>query len=115
MYHIECTLSTGMICKRSELRGIYSTSKLSAVFPSTLTPSAQDCQVIIIWFLCDITGQSNQLYFMYRIERNFRCRISLASSPGHSQILSRSRGDISGEGLILLLRHGPEMVDSVST
>ena len=39
----------------------------------------------------------------------------LASSPGHSQILSRSRGEKSGEGLVPLLRHGPEMVDSVST
>ena len=43
--------------QRGELRGIYSTSKLSAVFPSTPTPSAQDCQLIINWFLCDITGQ----------------------------------------------------------
>ena len=41
--------------------------------------------------------------------------IVLASSPGHSQILSRSRGEKSGEGLVPLLRHGPEMVDSVST
>ena len=35
-------------------------------------------------------------------------------SPGPSQILSRSRGE-SGEGLESKLRHGPEMVDSVST
>ena len=39
----------------------------------------------------------------------------LASSPGHSQILFRSRGEKSGEGLGAKLRHGPEMVDSVST
>ena len=39
----------------------------------------------------------------------------LASSPGHSQILSRSCGEKSGEGLGAKLRHGPEMVDSVST
>ena len=39
----------------------------------------------------------------------------LASFPGHSQILSRSRGEKSGEGLGAILRHGPEMVDSVST
>ena len=39
----------------------------------------------------------------------------LASSPGHSQILSRSCGEKSGEGLVPLLRHRPEMVDSVST
>ena len=37
------------------------------------------------------------------------------TSPGHSQILSRSRGEKSGEGLGSKLRHGPEMVDSVST
>ena len=41
--------------------------------------------------------------------------IGVASSPGHSQILSRSRGEKSGEGQVPLLRHGPEMVDSVST
>ena len=35
--------------------------------------------------------------------------------PGHSQILSRSRGEKSGEGLGAKLRHGPEMVDLVST
>ena len=39
----------------------------------------------------------------------------LASSPGHSQILSRSRGEKSGEGLGSKLCHGPEMVDSAST
>ena len=39
----------------------------------------------------------------------------IASSPGPSQILSRSRGEKPGEGLGSLLRHGPEMVDSVST
>ena len=43
------------------------------------------------------------------------CRNILASSPGHSQILSRSRGEKSGEGLVPILCHGPEMVDSVST
>ena len=40
---------------------------------------------------------------------------SLASSPGHSQILSRSHGEKSGEGLGSKLCHGLEMVDSVST
>ena len=39
----------------------------------------------------------------------------VASSPGPTQILSRSRGEKSGEGLGAKLRHGPEMVDSVST
>ena len=38
---------------------------------------------------------------------------SLASSPGHSQILSRSGGEKLGEGLVPILCHGPEMVDSV--
>ena len=45
----------------------------------------------------------------------FSCTEDIASSPGHSQILSRSRGEKSGEGLVPLLRHGSEMVDSVST
>ena len=39
----------------------------------------------------------------------------VASSPGHSQILSRSHGEKSGEGLGAKLRHRPEMVDSVCT
>ena len=43
-----------------------------------------------------------------------RCLL-IASYPGHSQILSRSRGEKSGEGLGSLLCHGPEMVDSVRT
>ena len=38
-----------------------------------------------------------------------------ASSQGHPQILSPSRGEKSGEGLGSLLRHEPEMVGSVST
>ena len=42
------------------------------------------------------------------------CILLLASSPGHSQILFRSRGEKLGEGLIPLLRHEPEMVDSIS-
>ena len=43
------------------------------------------------------------------------CYYTVASSPGHSQILSRSHGEKSGEGLGSKLRHGQEMVDSVST
>ena len=43
------------------------------------------------------------------------CMFALASSLGHSKILSRSCGEKLGEGLVPLLRHGPEMVDSVST
>ena len=45
----------------------------------------------------------------------FSCYTYLASFPGPSQILSHSRGEKSGEGLGSKLRHGPEMVDSVST
>ena len=41
--------------------------------------------------------------------------LALALSPGPAQILSRSRGEKLGEGLESKLRHGPEMVDSVST
>ena len=40
---------------------------------------------------------------------------TVASSPGHSQILSRSRREKLGEGLGSKLRHGPEMVDLVCT
>ena len=40
-------------------------------------------------------------------------RQCIASSSGHSQILSHSRGEKLGEGLGSKLRHGPEMVDSV--
>ena len=39
----------------------------------------------------------------------------VASSPAHSQILSCSRGENTGEGLGSKLRHGPEMVDLVCT
>ena len=39
----------------------------------------------------------------------------LASSPGHSQILSRRHGEKLGEGLGSLLHHRLEMVDSVNT
>ena len=41
--------------------------------------------------------------------------LTVASYPGHSQILSRSRGEKSRKGLGSKLRHGPEMVDLVST
>jgi len=44
----------------------------------------------------------------------FKWCIHVASSPGHSQILSCSCGEKLGEGLGSLLRHGPEIVDSVS-
>ena len=37
-------------------------------------------------------------------ERAYRV---VALSPDHSQILSRSRGEKSGEGLVPILRHGP--------
>ena len=41
--------------------------------------------------------------------------LHLASSPEHFQILSRRCGEKSGESQGTLLRHGLEMVDSVST
>jgi len=41
--------------------------------------------------------------------------VTIALYPGPSQILSRSRGEKSGEGLGSKLHHGLEMVDSVST
>ena len=41
-------------------------------------------------------------------------QVCVVSSAGYSQILSCSRGEKSGEGLGWKLRHGPEMVDSVS-
>jgi len=41
--------------------------------------------------------------------------ILLASSPGHSQILSRSAGEKLGEGQGSLLRHEPDMVDLVNS
>ena len=40
---------------------------------------------------------------------------TVASFLGHSQILSRSHGEKSGEDLVPLLRHELEMVDLVST
>ena len=49
--------------------------------------------------------------------RNASCACpycNLASTPGHSQTLSHSCGENSGEGLVPTLCHEPEMVDSVS-
>ena len=42
------------------------------------------------------------------------CLIYVASSPGHSQILSHSREKKLGEGLGSLLLHRPEMVDTIA-
>ena len=42
------------------------------------------------------------------------CMLHIALSTGHSQILSRSHGQKLGEGLVPILCHGPEMVDSMS-
>ena len=36
-----------------------------------------------------------------------KCTCTLALFPGHSQILSRSRGEKPGDGLVPILRHGP--------
>ena len=41
------------------------------------------------------------------------CQTSLVPRPLPD--LPRSRGEKSGEGLVPLLRHGPEMVDSILT
>ena len=55
-------------------------------------------------------------YIIMILQKCFVCdNHILASSSGHSQILSRSHGEKSGEGLGSKLRHRPEMVDSVST
>ena len=45
----------------------------------------------------------------------FSADLDVTSSPGPSQILSRSCGEKSGEDLGAKLHHEPEMVDSVST
>ena len=50
-----------------------------------------------------------------KVQRNTELKLDLASSPASSQILLRSRGEKSSEGLGTKLRHGPEMVDLVST
>ena len=59
------------------------------------------------------------LYCMYHFllhdTHTLHNTILLALSPGPSQILSRSHGEKSGEGLGSKLHHGLEMVDSVST
>ena len=47
--------------------------------------------------------------------RNASCACpycNLASTPGHSQTLSHSCGENLGEGLVPILCHEPEMVDS---
>ena len=49
------------------------------------------------------------------VVHTIHCVVGIASSPGPSQILSHSRGEKSREGLGSKLRHGPEMVDLVST
>ena len=54
-------------------------------------------------------------FAMLVVERKSIHAFGVASFSGHSQILSRSCGENSGEGLGSLLRHGPEMVDSVMT
>ena len=80
---------------------------------------------VIIFFIMymsltsDIMGEgqatnTNTLHIMILQNCLVRDNRILASSPGHSQILSRSRGEKSGEGLGSKLGHRPEMVDSVS-
>ena len=65
--------------------------------------------------LCGATARVTEcLLAYYRCFRmSTRLLHSLVSRP--PQILSHSHGEKSGEGLGSKLRHGPEMVDSVST
>ena len=60
-------------------------------------------------------GEQRQFALGSRAPKQCWTRSNVASSSGPSQILSRSRGEKSGEGLGAKLRHGLEMVDSVST
>ena len=46
--------------------------------------------------------------------KNKSTRIQLSFAPGHTQILSHSCGEKSGEGLGTLLRYRPETVNSIS-
>ena len=56
-----------------------------------------------------------EVFEPHSLPQTFQRTLCLASSPGPTQTLSRSRGEKLGEGLGSKLRHGPEMVDSVST
>ena len=76
-----------------------------------------DTNVYQYWYV-SISSQNMLLLICCRLVLSGTpkfCVDLLASSPGHSQILSRSDGEKSGEGLVPILRHGPEMVDLVST
>ena len=69
--------------------------------------TARCCIVLILNLRATVAAQ----YYVYVL---IAATLKVASSPGHSQILSRSREEKSGEGLVPILRHGPEVVDLVS-
>ena len=81
-------------------------------------------QVFNIWFLCCDIASCNALcrYSLHQQQEMSRCHSKddsiyccswISLLPGHSQILSRSRGEKLGEGLGSKLRHRPEMLDLV--
>ena len=59
-------------------------------------------------------GLADKVYFL-PITPSYVTQVCGVCVSVYSQILSRSRGEKSGEGLGSKLCHGPEMVDSVST
>ena len=73
---------------------------------------AKDCTFSRLKYLSFIVGANLQ---RCHVSSNAKLLSNVSLVPGSSQILSRSRGEKSGEGLGSKLRHGPEMVDSVST
>ena len=66
-------------------------------------------------YTCSFEGLTREKPTLQDADRNREVDGGIASSPDPTQILSRSRGEKSGEGLGAKLHHGPEMVDSVST
>ena len=100
-----CPMRLSVVCP------IYNTWGLMGV---TLCPMRLSvvCPIYNTWGLM---GVREEFTYPDPISGHKPVSIPLASYPGHSQILSRSCGEKSGEGLGSKLRHGPEMVDSVST
>ena len=77
----------------------------------------EECQLLKVQCSVSLGGETPELFLEQR-QQWYPCSCScpeVALSPGPSQILSLSRGEKSGECLGSKLRHGPEMVDSVST
>ena len=94
---------------------------LAIKFASSATGCVCVCVCVYVCLL-EVTKQQQCMKYFICVFKHFvllerycfASRTELASSPGHSQILSCSRGEKSGEGLVPILRHGPEMVDSIS-